>query len=144
MPTSSRAVIRAAFSTRAGIASRAQTDVVGEDDRPVHVVVPMHRVDPVDQGDLEPALECPRLELVVGLGPALGSDVVGVGITSAEHRAQRVARNVGLVVNGLEIGLGHLADLLVQSHGLEQFLGFRRRGASSSPAASAARLAHPR
>ena len=41
------------------VARRPQADVVREDDRPVHVVVPVNRVDPVDDRDLEPALEGP-------------------------------------------------------------------------------------
>ena len=33
-----------------------------------------------------------------------------------------------LVLDGLEVSLGHLADLLVQGHGLEPFLGLCGRG----------------
>ena len=42
-----------------GVSRRTQTDVVGKDDRPVHIVMPVNRVDPVNDRDLEPALECP-------------------------------------------------------------------------------------
>ncbi len=97
-----------------------------EDDRTVDVVVSVHRVNPVNKRNPEPALECPRLELVVGSCPPLGGDVVGIGVATAQYRAQGVAGDIGLVVDGLEISLGHLADLLVQGHGLEQFLRFRR------------------
>ena len=62
------------------------------------------------------------------LAQTCGRDVVGVGIAPAEHRAKGVPGDVGLVFDGLEIGLGHLADLLVQGHRLEQLLGFGRRG----------------
>ena len=138
MPASSRAVIRAGLLDERRVARRPQADVVREDDRPVHVVVPVNRVDPVDDRDLEPALERPRLELVVGLRPALGGDVVGVGIAAAEDRAEGVLRDVGLVLDGLEIGLGHLADLLVEGHRLEPLVGLRRRGRVVVLAASAA------
>ena len=76
----------------------------------------------------------------MGLRPALGGDVVGIGIAAAEDRAEGVLRDVGLVLDGLEVGLGHLADLLVEGHRLEPLVGLRRRGrSSSSPSAAPAR-----
>src|ERR1035437_3413751 len=47
-----------------GIARAAQPDIVREDDRVEHVVVPVHGVDAVEDGDLEPRIPGARLQAV--------------------------------------------------------------------------------
>ena len=54
------------------VAGRAQADVVREDRRADHVVVPVHRVDAVDQRDAQRRGQRRVLEAVVHVGPAAG------------------------------------------------------------------------
>jgi hypothetical protein len=57
-------------SLQQGIGSAAEADVVGEDDGPEHVVVPVDGVDTVDARDPEPGLEGDPPVVVVHLRPA--------------------------------------------------------------------------
>ena len=94
-----------------------------EDDGAVHVVVTVDRVDAVNEGDLQAGLERVGLQLIVSLRPALGGFIGGTGTAAAEERADEILLDVAFVVlDGIEVDLDHLADLLVDGHLLEQRL----------------------
>ena len=98
------------------VAGRAQADVVREDRRADHVVVAVHRVHAVDQRDLQPGRLRPQLEAVDMSAQASGVFGVGHRAAAGQQRAERVRRDVGRAVERVALGLGHLADLLLQRH----------------------------
>ena len=107
-----------------GIARAAQADIVREDDRVEHVVVPVHGVDAVEDGNLEPRLLRARLQAVVEVGPGLQAVAfLGVGTAAAEQRADKVILDVGRVLQLVLLGLRHLADLFLQRHPRQQGFG---------------------
>jgi hypothetical protein len=82
----------------------------------------MDRIDPIEDRDLQPAHEGPRLALVVRRGPPRRRDVGRVRPAAAEHRPDREPGDVGLVLQRQQVDLGHLADPLVERHGGQQGL----------------------
>jgi hypothetical protein len=99
------------------VARRPEPHVVREHDGAHDVVVPVDRVDAVEQRDLEPRLRRLRVVAVDHLAP-VGERVglLGVGVASRQQRAQVIGRDVGRGGEEHLVGLGHLADLLVERH----------------------------
>ena len=113
-----------------GVARRAQPDIVREDDRAEHVVVPVHRVDAVQDRNLEPRAPGVLLEPVVEIGPRLKAVAfLGVGRAAAQNGADEIAFDIRRILDVLLIGLGHLPDLFRQRHSRQQWfhLGVKRR-----------------
>ena len=107
-----------------GIARAAQPDIVREDDRVEHVVVPVHGVDAVEDRNLEPRVLRARLQAVVEIGPRLQAVAfLGVAAAAAEQRADKVVLDVGRILQFVLLGLRHLADLFLQGHPRQQRLG---------------------
>ena len=112
-----------------GVARASHPDVLRKDDRAQHVVVPVHRVDAVQDRDLEPRVGGVPLEPVVEIGPRLQAVAfLGVGGTAAQNGAHETGFDIRQVLDGFLIGLGHLADLLCQRHARQQWfhLGVER------------------
>src|ERR1035437_3049224 len=103
------------------VAGGAQADVVREDGGPVHVAVPMDRVDAIDQGYVQPGSQCRLLEAVDHVGPG-DRGVVRRSRSPAGQDAAKVPGGDGgrVVVDPSAFGLRHLADLLRQRHPPEQ------------------------
>ena len=93
------------------------TAIVGPGD----AVVAVDGVNPVEQRNFQPRLERPGLKLVARFQPGLGRVFGRLGIAPAQDRAESVLLHVRMVGDGLQIGLHHLADFLVQSHLREKF-----------------------
>ncbi len=99
------------------VARAAQADIVREDHRVEHVVVPVYGVDAVEDRDLEPGVPRTRLQTVVEIGPGLQAVAfLGVGTAAAEQRTDEVLLDVGRVLEFVLLGLSHLADLLLERH----------------------------
>src|SRR5450756_228475 len=60
------------LTNQSRVARSAQADVVGEYGGPVHVAVPVHRVDAVQQRDVQAGSQCRSLEAVDHVGPGRG------------------------------------------------------------------------
>jgi hypothetical protein len=100
---------------------------VREDHGPDDVVVAVDGVDAVEERDAQARLPRDRLIAVVHVGPA-GRRLVGRrGAAAAEDRAEEVVLDVRLAPQGAALGLGHLADLLVERHVAEERLDVRVR-----------------
>ena len=97
-----------------------------EDDRAQHVVVPVQRVDAVQERNLEARLLRVALIVVVHVGPSLQA-VAGLGIrvAAAQQRAEEQVLDVGRILQRANVGLGHLADLLFEGHFGEELLSLR-------------------
>jgi hypothetical protein len=124
----------------ARVTRAAEADVVREEDRPDHVVVAVDGVDAVHERDAQAGLEGVRLITVVHLRPAGGRAVGRGGAAAAQHRAEEEVSDVGLPLEARAVGLGHLADLLVERHVAEEGLhvpggrgGRVGRGGSAAP-----------
>ena len=118
-----------------GIARAAEADVVREDHGAEHVAMAVDGVDAVDDGNGEARLERVLLALVVDVGPSFEAIAfLGIGAAAAENRADEILFDVAeVVLDVLELRLGHLADLFVERHlGDDRFDQWHRRKSSSS------------
>jgi len=117
----------------AGVVGGPQPEVMREDRGPVNVVVAMHRVNAVEQRDFQAGLPGLTFEAVDKGQPVRGGVAgVGIGIAAAEHGAQKVLLDVGLVLEGGGIHLHHLADFFIEIHlgqeGVHLGIGLREEG----------------
>ena len=124
------------------VAGGAQADVVREDDRADHVVVAVHGVHAVEDRHAQPGLERVLLEAVVHVRPVLEAIGLGIRVAAGQDRAQEVLFDVALGQLVL-LGLGHLADLLVERHLREQRLDLGSWTTAASCALRAARTDTP-
>lgn len=102
------------------VPSAPQANVVREDRSPIHIVVTMHGVDAVEEGNAQPRPESAPLEAVrhgdpLGRGRAEGR----FASAAAEHAADAVPLEHGGVRNRA-LDLGHLAYLLLKCHAGEE------------------------
>ena len=99
------------------IARAAQADLVREDDGAQHVVVAVHGVDAVEERNAQTRFFGVLLQAVVQIGPGLQAVAfLGIGIAAAEEGAEREVLDIGRIFERVLLGLGHLADLLVERH----------------------------
>ena len=105
------------------VARGAQADVVRKDHGADHVAVAVHGVDAVEERDLQARLEGMGLDVLVHRAPVLDGVGLRIRIAAAQHRPEEVLLDVGPVLDEQLIGLGHLADLLVERHLREKGLG---------------------
>ena len=130
VPATSRAVTRAARSHEVGVARGAEADVVREEHRALDVAVAVDRVDAVDHRDAEPG----RQRLALEAGRSSSAQVAGSirrGSESPPDSTEPMKKSrtsPPSFERGL-VGLGHLADLLVQRHLRQQRLDVGRRHA---------------
>ena len=117
VPATSSAVTRSACSTSLAIVRGAQAEVVGKDGGAVDVVVAMHGINAVEQGDFQAGLQGVILEAVDEAQP-VGGGVAGgrIGVAAAQDGAEAIFLHVGRVFQGGGIHLDHLADFFVQGH----------------------------
>ena len=103
------------------VARATQADVVRKDHRADHVVVAVDAVDAVEDRDAQPRLERPLLAGVVGISPSFEAvAIVRVGTAAAEHGTDVVLLDVfGMILEVAQLGLRHLADLLLERHLLD-------------------------
>ena len=101
-----------------GVARAAEADVVREDHGAEHVAVAVDRVDAVDDRNAKPRLEGVLLALVVDIGPGFEAvALLRIGAAAAENRADEILFDVAeVVLDVLQLGLGHLADFFVERH----------------------------
>ena len=121
-PRTSAAVASPICSTSAGSRVAPEADVVREDRRAEHVAVPVHGVDAVDHRDPQPGAQRLRLERVDHRRPR--PRACSAAASSRRRRAPSPSRHCGdqrrVVGDRAALGLGHLADLLLQRHAAEQ------------------------
>ena len=107
------------------VAGGTEADIVREDGGADDVVVAVHRVDAEDgrdRGMARPALGGHGTERVRERQPFGGRGAVvaaGRGVAAGQDRAQRVVAQV-LRRDGADVGLDHLADLLLEAEALHQ------------------------
>ena len=92
--------------------------------------MPVHGVDAVQDGNLEPRVRGVPLQPVVEIGPRLQAvALLGVGGAAAQNGADEVGFDVRQILDVLLIGLGHLPDFFRQRHSRQQrfHLGVKRR-----------------
>jgi hypothetical protein len=107
-----------------GIVRGAQPDVMGKNDRAINVVVAMHRVNAVEQGNLQAGLPRLGLEAADQVQPCAGRiPVRRIGIAAAQHRTQKIVFDVRLVCQRRGIHLHQLADFFIQGHLGQQGFG---------------------
>ena len=94
-----------------------------------HVIVPVHRVDPIEQRDREARIERRFLIAIDQVGPGFQAVALfGIGIAAAQHGAQKIFGDVLIGFEEELVGLSHLADLFVECHFGEQGIRLRIEG----------------
>ncbi len=139
VPETSSATARPMLLHQRRVAGRAEADVVREDGRTDDVVVAVHRVDAVDHRDAQRRGQRRVLEAVVHVRPGGGVVRRRGRATAGQDRAEPELGDLR-IADRTTLGLGHLADLLVQAHPGQQVVHAGRRPASvgswyGSPAA---------
>ena len=117
--------MRPIFSTSFASRVAPEADVVREHHRADDVAVPVHRVDAVEQWNLQARLQRVRLVLLVHRAPVLDRVGLRIRVAAAQHRAEAVLLDLGGVLDEELIGLRHLRDLLLERHPREEGLGLR-------------------
>jgi hypothetical protein len=101
------------------IAGRSQADVVGENDRPPDIGVPMDGICAIEQRNPQSGLQSVLLEAIDHPRPGFGVVRGGIASTTAQNAANRQIRDV-LRFDAVLLDLGHLSDLLAQGHAFQQ------------------------
>jgi len=108
------------------VARATEPDVVRIHGGTEHVVVAMHCIDTVQNGNAEPRLAADADQAIDRIGPCLQRIAFDrIGTAAAEHGADEVSGDVGLVLHVAEFGLHHLADFFVERHLRQQRLDLR-------------------
>src|SRR5205085_9600743 len=94
-----------------------------------HVVMPMHGINAVEDGDAEARPYGQRLIMVVQVCPRWQTVArLRVGAAAAQERAEMVRVYVLHVMERVLLGLCHLPDLLFERHACEHLAHLRVEG----------------
>ena len=115
-----------------------------EDRRALDLAVAVDGVDAVEHRDPEPRRQRLALEAVVHLDPRRRVVRLGQRVGAGQHRAEQEVVDLRAVLQRLHVGLGHLADLLVERHLREQRLDVGRRRAGLARGGDVGGGRHPR
>jgi len=113
------------------VARGSEPDVVREDRGSAQTRVAVHGIDAVDERDPEVRSQGLHLQPIDCVGPALGGVGIDEIVAAVEHGAKEELAHLRALQSGLR-GLGHLADLLGQTH-LPQQLFDVGRGYAGGP-----------